>query len=366
MQTEFVRSLNCNYERILLEKKPQEQRYQYCILNRGGIRGLLSCNLRYIDGEAYLYYDISSRQNMKQLLGSRSITREALLDFFDCLYQVRLELERFLLDGNNILLFPEEIFRDLETRDYYFLYVPYYEEQRGCKELLDFLAEHIEYSDEGLVECVYGMYEQLERCGEVYFESQIFADAKQLTQKQEETALSDTKPETDSAKESPALPSQESKKTLFSFLDGRRKKGKESREDYREAMKSVMEGRAVAEEPDPKYGDDSYGRTLYIEETNKKTPYKELCTAEGRALARIEDAPVTIGKKKDEAVVVLEDPSVSRLHARINKEGDEFYLEDLNSTNGTYKNGLRLQPYEKRVLESGDEVRVGRVQLLFR
>ena len=55
LQTEYIRSLNCNYERILLENKPEEKRYQYCILNRGGIKNLLPCSLRYINGLVYLY-----------------------------------------------------------------------------------------------------------------------------------------------------------------------------------------------------------------------------------------------------------------------------------------------------------------------
>ena len=67
LNTEYVRNLNCNYERILLDKKPEEKRYQYCILNRGGIKGLLPCSLLYINGVAYLYYDISSKQNVTQL-----------------------------------------------------------------------------------------------------------------------------------------------------------------------------------------------------------------------------------------------------------------------------------------------------------
>ena len=73
-----------------------------------------------------------------------------------------------------------------------------------------------------------------------------------------------------------------------------------------------------------------------------------------------------IGKKKGETDCVLTDGSVSRLHARITKEEDEFYLEDLNSTNGTFKNGLRLQPYEKRKLMEEDEIRFGKVMLTFR
>ena len=41
-------------------------------------------------------------------------------------------------------------------------------------------------------------------------------------------------------------------------------------------------------------------------------------------------------------------------------------MQDLNSTNGTYHNGLRLRPNEKVMLEVEDEVGLGRVQLVFR
>ena len=71
LNTEFVKNLHNNYERIMLEKKPEERRYQYCILSRGGIKGLLSCSLRYINGDAYLYYDITSKQNIMQLCKKR-------------------------------------------------------------------------------------------------------------------------------------------------------------------------------------------------------------------------------------------------------------------------------------------------------
>ena len=38
----------------------------------------------------------------------------------------------------------------------------------------------------------------------------------------------------------------------------------------------------------------------------------------------------------------------------------------MNSTNGTLKNGLRLQPYEKRKLEEGDEITFGKRILIYR
>ena len=113
LHTEYVRSLNCNYERILLDTKPEEKRYQYCILSRGGIKGLLPCSLRYIDGLAYLYYDISSRQNVSQLFHSRTITREWVSDFMWSFRQTQQELGRFLLDIGNIIWYPEHIFQEI-------------------------------------------------------------------------------------------------------------------------------------------------------------------------------------------------------------------------------------------------------------
>ena len=183
MQTEFVRSLNCNFERVLLDKKPEEKRYQYCIMNRGGIRGLLPCSLRYINGLAYLYYDISSKQSMKQLYSTRCITRAGVKDFLWSLRQMRQELDRFLLDGGNILFFPEQIFQDLESSLFIFVYVPYYRDAQGdsgFKELMEFFTERIDYNDEKLVEFIYHMYEQVEESGEVYLQARIFEDAKIL------------------------------------------------------------------------------------------------------------------------------------------------------------------------------------------
>ena len=75
---------------------------------------------------------------------------------------------------------------------------------------------------------------------------------------------------------------------------------------------------------------------------------------------------MAIGKKKGEVDLVLEEASVSRIHARITNVDGKYYLEDLNSTNGTFRNGLRMQPYEKKMLEEGDEIKCGKVAFIFR
>lgn len=379
LQTEYLRNLNSNYERILLDKKPEENRYQYCILSRGGIKGLLPCSLRYINGLAYLYYDISSKQNTSQRFSIRSITREWIRDFLWSMRQIQQELGRFLLDSSNVLWYPEQIYQDLESNVFSFLYVPYYEGESSFGRLLEFWVEHIDYDDEALVDCVYHMYEQLERTGDVYLQSQIFEDAKILEQPQ--IQIQKEQVEVESEGESLEAMTQaveqqeddissvlngrrEDKKGIRGFFDNKRRKNREQKENYKLDMQRAMRGYAVAEES--AYGEE-YGRTVYIEEKSEEADrVYRLYTPEDRLVASMEKATLTIGKKKGEVDAVLEDSSVSRMHARITREGEEYYLEDLNSTNGTFKNGLRLQPYEKRKLEAGDELKCGRVTLIFR
>ena len=57
---------------------------------------------------------------------------------------------------------------------------------------------------------------------------------------------------------------------------------------------------------------------------------------------------------------------VSRRHARIKKNGQSYLIEDLGSTNGTYVNrGRRLLPGMPQIINSGDEIIVGKTFLRF-
>lgn len=388
IKTEYIRNLNCNYVRMTLEEKPKESRYQYCILNRGGIRFLLPCSLRYIDGEAYLYYDISSTQNIAQLFAGRTLGREWMRDFLWGMERMQQELSRFLLEGRNVVWTPEQIYQDLEKKNFYFMYVPYCQKDTGFKQLLEFWVEHIDYEDEALVEFVYGLHEQYTTAGDACLNRQIFEDFKEVEKKEkqrrkappeERTAESESVTELEtladrsglqSTGEAPEMGDGDRKKGFLSFLGSRRKK--QDSVSYQEILRHQVGMQtlgAVSEESS--YGRDreleseeEYGRTMYLED-QRQEQVRGLYRDNGELAVEIDRLPFVIGKKKEEVDYALEDRSVSRIHARILEEDGILYLEDLNSTNGTYKNGLRMQPYEKRRLERDDELRFGMAEYTF-
>ena len=70
---------------------------------------------------------------------------------------------------------------------------------------------------------------------------------------------------------------------------------------------------------------------------------------------------ITIGRQQGNTIQLTE-KNVSRRHARLFPDGDDrWVVEDLESTNGTFVNGARIQ--EAR-LRSGDTLTVGRIDLV--
>lgn len=79
------------------------------------------------------------------------------------------------------------------------------------------------------------------------------------------------------------------------------------------------------------------------------------------AVFPLTEAPVLIGRETA-ASLCIADPSVSRRHSQIEKEGEQFVIADLESLNGTFINDV---PVKRRPLAHGDRVRIGDSQFLF-
>ena len=75
----------------------------------------------------------------------------------------------------------------------------------------------------------------------------------------------------------------------------------------------------------------------------------------------LEHERITIGRSPD-CEIFLDDVTVSRKHAVIAKNGDDFRIEDEGSLNGTFVNKKRVEAAD---LENGDELQIGKYRLTY-
>jgi response regulator RpfG family c-di-GMP phosphodiesterase/pSer/pThr/pTyr-binding forkhead associated (FHA) protein len=92
----------------------------------------------------------------------------------------------------------------------------------------------------------------------------------------------------------------------------------------------------------------------------------ELVALKGQVCAKpfqLADGQKLILGRGDDADIQILDSGLSRQHCCIEKAGEEFFVSDLGSTNGTWVNDEQI---ERRRLMSGDRVRIGAVEFEFR
>jgi pSer/pThr/pTyr-binding forkhead associated (FHA) protein len=109
-------------------------------------------------------------------------------------------------------------------------------------------------------------------------------------------------------------------------------------------------GRAPKQKPPPK---------------RRGSPTQVVVTQGGNtgATADLAQAPILIGRGND-AAIKLDDDYVSTRHARIAASGDQWFVEDLGSTNGTYIGTVRIT--QPTTITLGTQIRIGKTILELR
>ena len=102
-----------------------------------------------------------------------------------------------------------------------------------------------------------------------------------------------------------------------------------------------------------------------------------------RLVLQATNTPLTFPMGKNELIVGREDPvsghfpdvnlgpyggedgGVSRSHAKLIIQGNQCFLEDFNSVNFTHVNKQQLHPGTRQPLNDGDELRFGKIVVMF-
>ncbi|MCR4850707.1 MAG: FHA domain-containing protein [Lachnospiraceae bacterium] len=381
MKTSYIRDFKHNYL-VIHDDRVISDDYEIRMLGRNRIEGLLSCDMRMINGEGFLYYDISSKHVMKSVFSEEIIGFEMIRALFISLIGLCSRMEKYLLYDDGLILDPEYIYYDIESKEFSFLY--YKSDQSGKPGVLfEFLTEHLDNDDFSAVEAVYQMYDMSKRSyyalDEIlrWFQDEYLDEGK-------ETAVEDK----DKDKMLPILSKSsdenDSKNMEYSewedklIMEQQGVSGKNKKGLLRKIWEFLFRKEDDNEQNDffEEYYDEpaSYGPDNDNGENNtvfipwvENSEHKLYGLGKGnKTHIDLSSVPVTIGKMRGAADIILNDESVSRLHAKLMRTGSRFFLLDLNSTNGSFKNGVRLSPNEKVVIEPGDEIGFGKLKFIYR
>jgi len=81
----------------------------------------------------------------------------------------------------------------------------------------------------------------------------------------------------------------------------------------------------------------------------------------GTGLFVVSSGATTVGREGTD--IVIADDTISSRHCEIEARGGEFFLRDLDSSNGTFVNDERIRSVQ---LSSGDRIRIGQSLLAFK
>ena len=324
MEITYRRELDHNY--LVLEQENYRENYQVGMLLKNRIPGFLECRMSRLDDTAFFYYEITSRQSLRLVLERKRLKVQELQKLLSSLYQTVCLCGEYLLEVEGILLDPDCIYLDPDEWNIFFCFFPFrwLHTGSGLLELAAYLLVCLDRQDSGAVTLGYEFYriagEQNPSLGRLLEEWKTVGD--------EEKA-----------------------------------KGEEYRKKiihYDETGQTCVENDCIRErEPQrnfdavsPEWSADS-GGTSFLSKIKEPGLFLRSESASCPDL-RITKDNFLIGKKKDAVDGWLKVRGISRIHSRISKEDDCYYLTDLNSTNGTFLNGGRLEVHEKARLRPGD------------
>lgn len=119
-------------------------------------------------------------------------------------------------------------------------------------------------------------------------------------------------------------------------------------------------------ESDESFSNTDIGNTVFIPWTENYE--NKLYSMDKKVKCHIDlgNLPLTVGKMAGAVDMVIDEKSISRMHAKFFRDGNKIYISDLNSTNGTFRNGMRLSPNASEIIEPGDEIRLGKLKFIYR
>lgn len=375
------------------------------LILRRKLSGVLPMEKAYIDGGGQYWYNISGKQSLDTYCRMKEISMEFVEQLIVSICGLMERLEWNLINTQCLMLDPELIFVNHTSRELLFTLYPGGNQpiEQEFQMMMEYLIKKLDHKDTQAVRTVYRIYEQTLESG-----YQI-ADIRSLLIREKNAAEETTVRESFSVGRSktPAEP-------CCDVHTSDNQPGKSRKGDHRQKNIFHQEGAdgiwAKIKEKLVEWGIIQRIEPVGKEKAGNrfKKSQKSLCTeprqeiiypddimemeqepvpvihptvcltglngqasgelrymgSENYADIQLKSGSTRIGHGND-ADVNIDRETVSQLHARIYKEEDDFYIEDLNSTNGTFVNEKPLAYKEQKKLSCNDIVQFADIRYRF-
>lgn len=382
MEVSYKRHFTQSYMVIKSEGNCEET-YELEILTYNQIPHLLKAQMEVSDGELQFWYDITGKQTLTDHMERRQVDSSILLLLFQTLAELYEETEEYLLEENHIILEQEYIYVNHDSNSMEFVYLPGQDRdiRESFQELMEQLLRKLNHSDKQAADMAYEMYQQsLKR--EKHFLDMLQQVTATVNEGDDMEPVADTNERVD--RDATTTISEKSDRSATTAISERADRGATTilsgKNDclkrkplpgiFKKSKKWLEERFSRAErEEEPLYVTGEEEPVVYPTEilTLTKETYgilKYQGVGESHNI-RIDKPVFLIGKKENEVDGFIDAKSVSRIHARIEMVEENYYIEDLNSTNGTYLNGEQLEYRQKARLELRDRITFGTEEYIF-
>ncbi len=386
MNIRYIRNSNASH--MIIDGKDCLLDWEQCMMHYNAMEGILFADSVCDNGITSFWYNITGKQALDVILESSKLDYKLLYQIINGIYHAADKLTQLLLRTDALLLSPENIFVDHKTGEVWFCYYPGNERMLtdAFGVLSEYLLTRVDHRDEDAVALIYGLYEQTreENFSLVQLQRELKTpypreeavcdfrqeqepeckDCESLDQKVREEKAEDLYPESSGAvllnktgilyRLKKFFWSGEKTDTLkenrSTFLFGVKEKIShikfKRKDSLSEPFVFVPEKELVLEEHPTVLLSDLHKKQTGILKYNGQNGQKDMV---------ISTDPFLIGSDRScEGYVPSE--TVSRKHAKITKQEDIYFIEDLNSANGTYVGGELLSCRVKMGLHQGDVV----------
>jgi len=345
MKIEYVRSMQNGYMRMIVQDPLDELAEE--MFRHNVLEGILPMQWQRENDKYVLRYDITGKQALDELLENTKAEEQLLKCLLVGIGVAIRQLEKYLLPQEGLLLSPEAIFWDYKTETMHFCYCPEHTQtlREQFANLLEYLLAKTNHKNVLAVQLIYGVYEEAIKPAFHIKELEQYLHVLPMETK----AVNDDVYENKVVEQNLELPPKrrfalpawdickvERIKDIMAWIRGgiKKKAKKEQKSDavlYRELEEVVQEDATIilGREMEEIRGYLKYEGTNYLPDIS------------------IAKTPFVIGTAES-CDGIIRHPNISHCHAKITYQDNTYFIEDLNSTNGTRVNGGLLS-YKTRV-----------------